>query len=127
MKAQSKDQRARVTQTIPIERSEATFPFDKKNALSSPIITRTQFPLKLAYACTVHKVQGLTLDSVVVSFDLRAQRRFNAGQMYVAMSRVRTIDCLYFTGQYRRTAFVCSKDVSDEYTRLRQNKIESTK
>uniref|UniRef100_A0A7M5WTK1 Uncharacterized protein n=1 Tax=Clytia hemisphaerica TaxID=252671 RepID=A0A7M5WTK1_9CNID len=52
---------------------------------------------------------------------------FNAGQMYVAMSRVRTIDGLYFTVQYRRTAFVCSKDVNDEYSRLRQNKIEPIK
>ncbi|XP_066934014.1 ATP-dependent DNA helicase PIF1-like [Clytia hemisphaerica] len=82
------------------------------------------FPLKLAYACTVHKVQGLTLDSVVVSFDLARQRQFNAGQMYVAMSRVKNLNGLYFTGQYRRSAFVCSDKVSEEYTRLRQNKVE---
>ncbi|XP_066921397.1 uncharacterized protein [Clytia hemisphaerica] len=124
IKAQSKDQYAKATETVPIEKSEVNFPFDKKNPYSSPIISRTQFPLKLAYACTVHKVQGLTLDSVVVSFDLARQRKFNAGQMYVAMSRVKNLNGLYFTGQYRRSAFVCSDKVSEEYTRLRQNKVE---
>ncbi|XP_066934413.1 uncharacterized protein [Clytia hemisphaerica] len=124
IKAQSKDQYAKATETVPIEKSEVNFPFDKKNPYTSPIISRTQFPLKLAYACTVHKVQGLTLDSVVVSFDLARQRKFNAGQMYVAMSRVKNLNGLYFTGQYRRSAFVCSDKVSEEYTRLRQSKVE---
>eukprot|EP00111_Clytia_hemisphaerica_P003349 TCONS_00009562-protein len=44
--------------------------------------------------------------------------------MYVAMSRVKNLNSLYFTGQYRRSAFVCSDKVSEEYTRLRQNKVE---
>ena len=45
--------------------------------------------------------------------------------MYVAMSRVKNIDGLYFTGQFRRKAFVCSPQVSEEYTRLRLNKINA--
>lgn len=49
--------------------------------------TITQYPFKLAYALTIHKSQGLTFDECTI--DLR-RPCFQAGQMYVALSRVRT-------------------------------------
>ena len=44
-----------------------------------------------AWACTIHKVQGLTLSTVVFSFELYKQKQFNYGQVYVALSRVKSL------------------------------------
>ena len=42
----------------------------------------------LAWACTIHKVQGLTMGKVALSTELRRQKMFGYGQIYVALSRV---------------------------------------
>lgn len=61
----------------------------------TPYIQRVkQFPFKLGYAFTIHKSQGQSFDDMLL--DLKSNI-FASGQLYVALSRVRTLDGLYLT------------------------------
>ncbi|KAG2450005.1 hypothetical protein HYH02_000109 [Chlamydomonas schloesseri] len=63
------------------------------------ICSRVQVPLKLAWAITVHKSQGMTLDKVVVNL----RDFFGHGMLYTALSRSRGVKGLQITGDCHRT------------------------
>ena len=90
---------------------------------SSPEIQRLQFPLALAWACTVHKVQGLTLNKIVISFELFKQRSFNYGQTYVALSRATSLQGLYVLGKLEHKHIKADPRVIEEYERLRNTSL----
>lgn len=73
------------------------FPVHRQFEYQGASCSRTQFPLRLAYAITVHKSQGLTLERVVLNLN---QREHCPGLSYVATSRVKHLSRLLFEGPF---------------------------
>ena len=61
----------------------------------TPYVQKTkQFPIKLAYAFTIHKAQGQTFEKVIIDLNSHI---FATGQLYVALSRAKSLQSLYLT------------------------------
>ncbi|XP_053378668.1 uncharacterized protein LOC128548229 [Mercenaria mercenaria] len=100
---------------IPVKRVDVSFsPTPNK---PGPEITWTQFPIRLSFSCTIHKVQGLSVDQLVVSFE----DPFQGGQAYVALSRCRTLQGMQLLHFDPAKIKIC-KLVQKEMDRLRLNK-----
>jgi hypothetical protein len=80
-----------VVDVLPYRWELFNYYFDKgKNAIESEIVgSFTQYPLKLAWAVTIHKSQGKTFDRVVIDI---GRGTFASGQVYVALSRCTRLD-----------------------------------
>ena len=76
---------------------------DKTNEISEEVEgTFTQFPVKTAWAITVHKSQGLTFDKAIID----VQHAFTHGQTYVALSRCRTLEGMVLSAPLPKAAII---------------------
>jgi ATP-dependent DNA helicase PIF1 len=76
-----------------------------KNVIASIM----QLPLRLAWAITLHKSQGMTLDSAIID----VTNVFACGHAYVGVSRVKTLDGLYFQGRLTKGFLKVDDKVKD--------------
>ena len=68
-----------------------------------------QYPLRLAWAITIHKSQGLTFDKAIID----AASAFASGQVYVALSRCRTLEGMVLATPLRQDAVITDLRVED--------------
>jgi hypothetical protein len=94
----------------------------KRKALTTETVgSFTQYPVKLAWAVTIHKSQGRTFDRVVID---AGRGMFAPGQMYVALSRCRTLEGLVLTRPVTRSHVFVDRRIVTFMTRHRYRTAE---
>ena len=76
------------------------------------VATFTQYPIKLAWAVTIHKSQGQTFEKAIIDLD---RGSFAPGQTYVALSRVTSIDGLFLTRKINVFDVVFDKNIENYF------------
>ena len=91
-----------------------TYDADSDEVLEEVVSSFKQFPIKLGWAVTIHKAQGLTLESCSVDLGSGA---FATGQAYVALSRCKTLDSLTLHQELKKSDALVDPDIQDFHTK----------
>jgi hypothetical protein len=115
-------ERASLSETLevePVTWDKYRYEYDPtEDRIIAKIVGRyTQLPLMLAWAVTIHKAQGKTLDRIFVDFGHRA---FAAGQVYVALSRVRSLQDIRLARPIREEEVRCDPNITKFYEQMIQ-------
>lgn len=87
--------------------------FEEKDKV---MVIKSQIPLQLAFALSIHKAQGSTLEYVVLDI---GSDIFECGQTYVALSRVKTLDGLFIRGDIDYTKIRANPHILEFYQRIK--------
>lgn len=83
--------------------------------------TFKQYPVKLAWAITIHKSQGLTFENVIID----ASHSFASGQTYVALSRCKTLEGIVLTSPIQPSSVIIDNKIKFFTTEIRNKSIDS--
>jgi len=97
------------------EKYKIAYEKKSKKLLSENVGSYTQIPLRLAWAITIHKSQGLTFDSLRINL---GSGTFAHGQLYVALSRCRSLKGLSLKRPIQLSDFICEPTIHKFYTEL---------
>lgn len=108
------------------ERKRFEITYDEKlqqpSKAQEHIQTTWQYPLKLAYAITIHKAQGQSYPRVVLDL---ASHIFAPGQLYVALSRAQSLSGLYLTKPVAYTDIIADPEIFEFLSILRKSNRSS--
>jgi ATP-dependent DNA helicase PIF1 len=94
---------------------------DDAGKIKSKVVGKfSQFPVKLAYALTIHKSQGQSFDKVIIDLGCGA---FAHGQTYVALSRCRTMEGIILRKPLSMSDFIYDKVVMDFNKKIEQEQL----
>lgn len=93
-----------------------------KEIVEDEIGSFTQIPLRLAWAITIHKSQGLTFEKVIID----AGEAFAHGQTYVALSRCKTLEGIVLTGPLSQRSIINNPEVALFNKNAEENQPDSS-